>query len=196
MSIRNRNFTIVAAGLLYGSMGASASCSRKLASDASQTQTTPNALKAIYLVGDKGELGPADLKAHPEITVVHTWADFQAKAAQQKIALWIDKGALSLVKTDAGFAWLHQEPQKWYPIVVVGYNDALYSFREALPYFGISGPMVDWSHQKVEPGFSLWKMQEETPSSRRATLQGFKVKPTVKNIQRLTTRWLSAHKSP
>lgn len=195
MPRRKVTLTVVAAGLLYGGMSASASLMQKAAADAPQTKIAPGALKAIYLVGDKGELTSADLKAHPEVAVVHTWADFKTLVAHQKVALWIDKGAISLVRTDDTYVWLHQEPQKWYPIVLVGCNSALYSFRESLPYFGISGPMVDWSHQKVEPGFSLWKMHEDSPAGRSATMQGSTSKPNVKTILNTTAAWLSADKS-
>ncbi len=197
MPFKNRLSVASAAVLLCGNMlGAAASRPQKPRTDSEQPKTVHPELKAVYLVAGKGELDPAELKAHPEVAVVHTWADFKTGVGQQRVALWIDKNAVSLVKAGDADIWLRQEPQKWRPIVLVGYNDALYSFRESLPYFGISGPAVDWSRQKVGSGFSLWKMQEDTPSSRGATVSSFNVKPGVKTILRLTTEWLSAHKSP
>jgi hypothetical protein len=155
----------------------------------------PVVLRAVYLVKETGELSAADLKAHPDVAVVHTWANFQAKAAGQTVALWIDKDAMSLVQMGGADVWLNREPQKWYPVIMVGYNDCLYAFRELMPYFGIKGPPVDWSQRKVEPGFSLWKLQDESTTGRSATMHGFEIKPTVSAIERLTESWLSAHKS-
>ena len=84
-------------------------------------------LRAVYLVQGQGQLDPAELAAHPEVAVVHTWADFQ-RLAQTKVALWIDKDAVDLVDRQ----WLNEAPQRSYPLAIVGYSSALYAFREAL----------------------------------------------------------------
>jgi len=142
-------------------------------------------LQAIYLVQGQGQLDPAELAAHPEVAVVHTWADFQ-RLAQTKVALWIDKDAVDLVDRQ----WLNQAPQRSYPLVVVGYSSALYAFREALPAFGISGPYIDWSTATVGPGFSVWMLRDETGASHAADMKGYQGVPTVPAILEKTNALL------
>ena len=130
--------------------------------------------RAIYLVREHGQLQADDLKAHPEVVVVHSAREFQ-ELGRREVALWIDRDAVDLVDR----AWLHAAPQKYYPVVLVGYNDALYSFRDILGGFGIEGPSVDWSKQRLESGFSVWKLKEQTSTSTSAFMQGYDGRPTV-----------------
>lgn len=134
-------------------------------------------LKAIYLVRGQGQLAAEDLKRHPEVAVVHTFADLK-HLARAKTALWIDKDVVDLVDGE----WLDQAPQRRYPLVVVGYSHALYAFREALPGHRVIGPYVDWSKETVEPGFSIWMIREETDTSRSAYMGGYEGTPTVQDI--------------
>ncbi len=142
-------------------------------------------LRAVYLVQGQGQLDPAELAAHPEVAVVHTWADFQ-RLARSKVALWIDKDAVDLVDRQ----WLNQAPQRSYPLVVVGYSSALYAFREAIPAFGISGPYVDWSTTAVGPGFSVWMLRDEAGASHGADMKGYQGTPTVQAILEKTDAFL------
>ena len=140
---------------------------------------------AVYFVHGQGELSSEDLQAHPEIVVVQTFDDFK-KYASRKTALWIDKNAISFVNMD----WLHQAPQKYYPLALVGYNDALYSFRETLSGFPISGPAINWSTATLEPGFSVWMIREETSSSISTYMMGYAQPPSVDAILRITNALL------
>ncbi|MFC5648042.1 hypothetical protein ACFPYJ_02720 [Paenibacillus solisilvae] len=104
--------------------------------------------KAIYLVPKSGaQLTYAELRKHPEITVVYNFKDLKDRTSEG-VAIWIDKGAINLVEQK----WLHQDPQRYNPLVVIGYSDALYSFREKISGFGIQGPHIDWSKQKLNGG--------------------------------------------
>jgi len=134
-------------------------------------------LQAVYLVQGQEQLDPAELAAHPEVAVAHTWTDFQ-RLAPSRVALRIDKDAIDLVDRQ----WLNRAPQRSYPLVVVGYGSALYAFREALPAFGISGPYVDWSTTTVGPGFSVWMLRDETGASHAADMKGYQGTPTVQAI--------------
>ena len=150
-------------------------------------QSEPNSISAIYLVQNQGQLAAGDLRYHPEVMVTNSFDKFK-RHSQAKVALWIDKNAVSLVNMD----WLHQAPQKYYPIVLVGYNDALYSFRETLAGFPISGPAVDWSTATLEPGFSVWMIREETSSSLSTYMKGYAQPPTVDAILTITNALLKA----
>ena len=60
--------------------------------------------------------------------------------------------------------WM-QAPEKLNPLVVVGYKQALYAFRDTLGIgigAPINGPSVDWSTVRLEPGFSVWALQPHT----------------------------------
>jgi hypothetical protein len=145
----------------------------------------PNFISAIYLVQDQGQLATSDLQLHPEVMVTNSFDEFK-RHSQAKVALWIDKNAVSLVNMD----WLHQAPQKNYPLVLVGYNDALYSFRETLLGFPISGPAIDWSTVTLEPGFSVWMIREETSSSISTYMKGYAQPLTVDAILTITNTLL------
>lgn len=164
---------IVLVGLIFASCG---SFSTHITAPTS-TQAQPVQPKALYLVLAQGQLAADDLKAHPEVVVVHSAQELR-ELGRREVALWIDRDAIGLVDQ----AWLHAAPQKYYPVVLVGYNDALYSFREKLGGFGIIGPYVDWNARRLEPGFSVWKLKEQTSASTSAFMQGYDGAPTVEAI--------------
>jgi hypothetical protein len=151
----------------------------------STNQSEPIISSTIYLVQGEGQLAASDLRLHPEVMVTNSFDEFK-QHSQAKVALWIDKNALSLVNMD----WLHQAPQKYYPLVLVGYNDALYSFRETLLGFPISGPKIDWSAVRLEPGFSVWMIRGETSSSISTYMMGYAQPPTVDAILTITNALL------
>ena len=153
----------------------------------STNQSDTNIISAIYLVQGQGQLAASDLGLHPEVMVTNSFDDFK-QLSQAKVALWIDKNAVSLVNMD----WLHQAPQKYYPLMLVGYNDALYSFRETLLGFPISGPAIDWSTVTLEPGFSVWMIREETSSSISTYMMGYAQPPTVDAILTITNALLKS----
>jgi len=139
-------------------------------------------IKAIYLVHGRGHLSDNDLADHPEVLVVHTFLELQEIAATNAVDLWIDKDAVELVDSD----WLHQEPQKYYPIVFVGFNDPLYAFREQLTGFGIEGPEINWDTKSLETGFCIWILQAEGEFSSSAFINGYPEEATVQSILNIT----------
>lgn len=149
-------------------------------------------LKAVYLVANGGgQLSETDLKAHPEVTLVNSQQDLTL-AAKNRMAIWIDKDAVKLVDLN----WLQSEPQRRYPIFLIGYNNALYSFREQLPAFMITGPYVDWSTQHLEPGFSVWKLTGQTSSRTEAYMTGYSNPPTVERLLLVTDTLLEGEPPP
>lgn len=137
-----------------------------------------SAADAVYFVATEGgEIDPADLQQHPELAVVHTFAELKAVAAE-KAAIWIDKNVTDQVER----AWLSEQSQLAKTIVAIGYHDSLYAFREVLDAFGIKGPYVDWSQKLVSPGFSVWKLKSYTATQRSAWLRGYEEPSTVERI--------------
>ena len=134
-------------------------------------------VKAVYLAGDDHQLSTKDLDEHPEVMIVSSYNDLKDGISKNQAAIWIDKSAVSMIDDD----WLHQAPQKYYPLVLVGYNNALFAFRDALSGFGIQGPYADWSKEKLEPGFSLWCIIDEN-NGVKAAFKGFDEVPTVERI--------------
>lgn len=142
--------------------------------------------KAVYIVANGGgQLSESDLRAHPEIVVVRSQQELASETKDQ-VAVWIDKNAAQLVDLN----WLRSEPQRRYPIFLIGYSNALYSFREQLPAFMIIGPHVDWSTQQLEPGFSVWKLTKQTGSSTSAYMTGYAKPPTVDRLLLVTNALL------
>jgi hypothetical protein len=149
---------------------------------------TPPEVRAIYLAPHEGgQLSFQDIENHPEILTVNSFSGLK-EAFQPNCAIWIDKDAISLVDE----TWLHEEPQMYRPLVLVGLNDALYSFRECLSGFDIEGPLVNWSEQVPEPGFSVWVLLEKTGTSTSSFIQGYSEVPSVSQILAITDVFYSA----
>lgn len=137
-----------------------------------------SAADAVYFTAiDGGEIDKGDLQRHPELSVVHSFAALKSVSVE-KDAIWIDKN----VTDQVDLAWLREQPQLVKTIVVVGYHDSLYAFREALPAFGIKGPYIDWSHTSISPGFSVWKWKTYTAANKSAWKRGYEQPSTIDNI--------------
>ena len=147
------------------------------------TQSAASPFRAVYLVQSPGELSSEDLRAHPEVAVTGSFEEFKGHA-RAKTALWIDRNAVSRVDNQ----WLHDPPQKFYPLVLVGESNELCAFRETLTGFGIEGPPADCSTPAF--GFSVWMLREEKGSSVSAFMKGDHQKPTVQGILDVTNALL------
>lgn len=98
-----------------------------------------NTAKAIYLVPkDGGQLTKEDLSKYPEVTCVSDLKEMK-KLVSKNTAIWVDKDTIDLLDLD----WIQKEAESEMPIVLIGYNDALYSFREILSCYDIEGPYID-----------------------------------------------------
>jgi hypothetical protein len=138
--------------------------------------------KAVYFVSaGGGEIDSVDLQQHPEVKVVHKFSELKEESSEGN-AIWIDKNIADQVDHE----WLRELPQRSNPIVLVGYHNSLYAFRETLDAFDISGPQVDWSSVRVTPGFSVWKWKEFTPSTKSAWMGGYDQSSTVDHILAIT----------
>lgn len=145
-------------------------------------------IKAVYLVlPGGGEIAQTDLDQHPEVVVVHNFSMLRRNIAGHKAAIWIDKNALALVD----LRWLRAEPQKYYPVALAGYNNALYVFRDMLNIGFIQGPRIDWSKHSLEPGFSVWKLLYDADGTRQAFMKGYQEQPAVSNILPITDSLLA-----
>jgi hypothetical protein len=171
------------------------SCSQVATSGSSTnlsvSTTTP--IRAIYLVQDPSQLATSDLQAHPEVIVTHTFSDLE-QHARTRVALWIDKDATTLINGN----WLDQPPQMYYPIVLVGYNNTLYSFKYVLHICCFSGPAgTDWNTIKLEPGFSVIQREGANGSiSGTRFLQGYNQAPRVQDILNVTNALLNGTLKP
>ena len=132
--------------------------------------------KAVYLVRGVGQLSTEDLQAHPEVTVTDNF-DKLTEIAQMKVAIWVDINAVDLV--DLG--WLSQNPQAFYPVVLVGNGDETCSFFSVLQYFTFEVPCCP-ECSSPPPGFSV---NIQTGVS-RGHMKGYKRTPTVQDIFDIT----------
>ncbi len=161
------------------------SCAQLPFGTSSEPTIAQNLYKAVYLAGELGELSAEELKTHPEVVVTKTFDEFKSHAGS-KIALWVDKNAVNKVNNE----WLNQPPQKYYPLVLVGYNDPLYCFRDTLSVGRIEGPYVDWSKEVLEPGFCVWMILEENESGESSIFRGYNQPPSVPDILDVTNQLL------
>jgi hypothetical protein len=152
--------------------------------------TGPHAqLKAIYLVANGGgQLSEINLKAHPEIVVVHSQQELASEAKGQA-AIWIDKNAVKIVDVQ----WLQSEPQAFWPLFVIGYNNPYYTFGEQLRAIWIEYPFMDWKSMQLEPGFSASKLMQQTNGG---YLVGYHKRATVERLLLVTNALLKGEPPP
>ena len=157
-------------------------------------EVTSASLKAVYFIQNKAQLSSEDLDAHPEVVVARTFNDFK-QYASQKLALWIDKSATPFNPEQE--KWINEAPQAYYPIVLVGTSDTLYSFRDLLRLCCFMGPAGDYPGYDA-PGFSVieWEETNEPDAHGVIFLQGYNQKPTVKSILEITNALLEGKLTP
>jgi hypothetical protein len=145
--------------------------------------------KAVYFVRGQGELSSGDLKAYPEVMVVHTFADLK-KAAAQTTALWVDRSATPFDPDEQ--AWINEAPQMYYPMVLIGTSDTLHAFRDLLGICCFAGP-AEYPGMDA-PGFSV--SQTYGAGSNAGFGQGYAQKPTVRAILEITNALLEGKLVP
>lgn len=145
--------------------------------------------KAIYLAPKSGgQLTIEEIKKYPEVVIVNSFDELK-RLVTEKTAIWIDKDTVDLIDSN----WIGEKADSKNPIVLVGYNNAIYSFRDKLSAFGIKGPKIDWSKEKLEPGFSVAMLKERTSSSTSAFMKGYDVTPDIKQILSITNMLLNGN---
>jgi hypothetical protein len=154
---------------------------------------TPLLVKAVYLTQAPGQLAADDLRAHPEVKVANSFDEFR-QFTQTKVALWIDKNAAGLIP----LRWLEDEPQRYDPLVLIGYNDTLYSFKYVLGICCFGGPIIDWGTKTIEPGFSiiLRDKSDSPPFPKVIFLQGYNQAPSVQDILEVTNALMEGRLRP
>jgi hypothetical protein len=170
------------------------------ASDWSVSPEEQVPVKAVYLVEKKGgTLSTDDLEKHPDVRTVHSFADLE-RFAGKKAAVWIDEAALPLLQGDKEREWVIRRAQEEYTFAMIGYNDFLYSFREKLDCFGISGPgPIDWTEHELSPGFSvICQHRKQVGKELHVTgeVRGYKVVPTVESVLNVTNRLVAGEAAP
>ncbi|MGB9680449.1 MAG: hypothetical protein ACPLW7_01685, partial [Minisyncoccia bacterium] len=100
-----------------------------------------NGIVAVY-ISPKNDavLSDNDLKAHPEVLKVTDFETLTNYTSKYIIPIWIDKDAIDMLPKN----WINEFPQKFYPVIFVGYGNILYTMRDKLE-LPIFGPYVDWS---------------------------------------------------
>lgn len=152
--------------------------------------------KAVYFFQKEAQLSLEDLKMHPEVVTVQTFDEFK-KYAHQKLALWIDKSVTPFNSEQE--KWINEAPQVYYPIVLVGTSDTLYSFRDLLGLCCFLGPAGIYPGFDA-PGFSI--IQRELPADPTAApmdvpfMHGYNQKPTVQSILEITNALLEGKLNP
>jgi hypothetical protein len=154
----------------------------------STKETASTSFKAAYFYQKEAQLSLEDLQAHPEVVTVQTFDEFK-KYAQQKIALWIDKSAAPFDSEQE--KWINEEPQIYYPIVLIGTSDTLYAFKELLRLCCFMGPAGVYPGYDA-PGFSViqWEATNEPDYHAVTFLQGYNQKPTIQAILEITNALL------
>lgn len=149
-----------------------------------RTSDSDTPIKAVYLVQGEGQLAQNDLLSHPKVVVTNNFDDLK-KFARSKAALWIDINAVDLVDIE----WFREEPQRFYPVVLVGNGDELCSFMVTLWIVDLEGP-GGYECNTPPPGFSVNIQVSDTGGN----WHGYKQTPTVQGILDITNPLLESIK--
>jgi hypothetical protein len=147
-------------------------------------------IRVAYLVQEGGQFSQSELSKHPEILVTSDFEEFK-QAARQRVALWIDKNATQLIEE----GWLDTMPQASYPIILIGYNNTLLSFRDTLRLCCFLGPQAP-DYSDAEPGFSVIKRDSGELFAPITMLQGFRQSPTIDDILKISIDLLDGKITP
>ena len=76
-------------------------------------------------------------------------------------------------------------------MVLVGEAHPVYAFRETL-HTGVamSGPAMHGQRTKMQQGFSVWMLTQESATGHSAIMRGYEGPPTVERILTVTNRLL------
>lgn len=145
-------------------------------------KSTVNSIKAVYFADKKDGRLQEDITKYPEVIKVNTFEELRKVVGENPdIDIWIDKNAADLLEV----GWLSEAPQKYNLLVMIGCDNALYSFREILN-LGIEGPSINWNETKVGDGFSVWKLVEDNSDGSKQLCEGYSKMPTVEGIFEIT----------
>ncbi|MGB9832047.1 MAG: hypothetical protein ACPLPP_00845 [Caldisericum exile] len=137
-----------------------------------------NGIVAVYISPKNGGvLSDNDLKAYPEILKVNDFESLLTITSKYIIPIWIDKDAIDMLPE----GWINEFPQKFYPVIFVGYGNPLYAMRDKLE-LPIFGPYVDWSKQDLEQGFCTWMITVTAEGGISSTLKGYKGNVNISKI--------------
>lgn len=147
-----------------------------------KTISIPEDLKAVYLINQKDtQLSREELKSYPQVIVVNNFDDMKTALdrVNKKVGIWIDKSAIETADKE----WLLQEPQKSYPVLLIGFYDVMNPkpMREAF-----YTERIDWNNDTLSEGFSFWIPNRfDDPSSDAEYIEGIDVLLTIDEMLRV-----------
>ncbi len=150
-------------------------------------------IKAIYYVKGSPLLSTEDLRAHPEIKIVTTFEELTQQVSE-KTSVWIDSSVTPFTAEQQ--QWINAAPQAYVPIVLVGFHDTLYSFRDVLGVCCFEGPAILTPPEPT--GFSIIQKQSSVDPTVPVVLflEGYNQTPTAQTILTLTNALLEGKFSP
>ncbi len=152
----------------------------------SVSHKTGSEIKAVYLTRKGfGVISKKELNAHPEVLAVSNFASLSEVLKNGRhIAIWIDKSAINLLPK----WWLTKYPQRFYPIVVLGYGNDIYAFCDKLNF-----PLIEpytGSENLTAPGFSVWMIEKQSDSGITAFMEGYREKINLKRVSEISNKLL------
>lgn len=148
-------------------------------------------LKPLY----GGEFSDNELKKYSNILVVHSVKQFRYAADNKILPIWIDKTCFEKIDLQ----WVELKLRQYYPVVVVGYGNADYPFRNIpIGRKGPGGPLIDAQKYKdylnkikKENGISVCKKKpDENIANWGAFTYGFKGEPLIEETLMISRKLL------
>lgn len=148
-------------------------------------------LKPLY----GGEFSDNELKKYSNILVVHSVKQLRYVADNKILPIWIDKACFEKIDLQ----WVELKLRQYYPVVVIGYGNADYPFRNIpIGRKGPGGPLIDAQKYKdhlnkikKENGISVCKKKlDENIANWGTFTYGFKGEPLIEETLMISRKLL------
>jgi len=146
-------------------------------------------IKAVYLMPKQGgKVSKEELKEYPQVVVVDNFKHLKyvVETVETPIGIWIDQETVE--KADR--AWLQEEPQNSYPVILVGFYDVVNPIPMREQFYRGS---IDWDSETLAEGFSFWVLNTSDDPTEAKYLEGIGAMLRLDEILRVTQYYLTHH---
>lgn len=121
-------------------------------SDKKKPAALPEGIKAVYLAPQsESQLPAGELENYPQVLVVNSFDDIKmlVGSSDKKMGIWIDSSSVNMADKE----WLLEEPQKYYPVLLIGCYDVVSPTPMRESFYSDS---INWNSKTLQKGFSYW----------------------------------------
>lgn len=162
-------------------------------SDKKKPATLSEGIKAVYLAPQSGSQLPArELKNYPQVLVVNSFDDIKmlVGSSDKKMGIWIDMSSVNM----ADKKWLLEEPQKSFPVLLIGCYDVVNPTPMRELFYSHS---INWDSKTLQKGFSYWVLRaSEGFSAESEYMEGIDTLIKIDEMLRVTDDLITSYAVP